>query len=395
MSNDPSVEGNHFSNVRVKEEVRNQDKILIKEEPKEEEEISNCNIHTSDKATQKNFDLECYVDDYMMRNGAKIILDIMHEKEAHQKLIELHNENAGLKQFALQLVEKLKFLELVLAGKSDTGSFNVDGGDDAKVALKTENTFTTEWIPGNSEKIDLNNHLNLCFRESGNTMSYPGESNTSNANSFLESSSSLNHKLSHLLKLKYQRKLRQREFRKIMENRKIQEQREYLHGRRVLYMYQNSCVDTPRYPLNHSMQNMPQVNSGDVVRNTQGVDQQLQRQEEFNPCYIPPQVQLQNMTTLPGRNYGFFQNSFQVNTNSNQVTLPTPPPSPLYPNQFPRPTASSQSYTHDYTVSNNGPYRFFLPDTNVSKRISNGLQHFNGLSSPNTTGNLAERYQPY
>ena len=55
MSNDPSVEGNHFSNVRVKEEVRNQDKILIKEEPKEEEEISNCNIHTSDKATQKNF----------------------------------------------------------------------------------------------------------------------------------------------------------------------------------------------------------------------------------------------------------------------------------------------------------------------------------------------------
>lgn len=143
------------------------------------------------------------------------------------------------------------------------------------------------------------------------------------------------------------------------------------------------------------MQNMPQVNSGDVVRNTQGVDQQLQTQEEFNPCYIPPQVQLQNMTTLPGRNYGFFQNSFQVNTNSNQVTLPTPPPSPLYPNQFPRPTASSQSYTHDYTVSNNSPYRFFLPDTNVSKCISNGLQHFNVLSSPNTTGNLAERYQPY
>ena len=58
--------------------------------------------------------MECYVDDYMMRNGAKIILDIMHEKEAHQKLIELHNENTGLKQFALQLVEKLKFLELVL-----------------------------------------------------------------------------------------------------------------------------------------------------------------------------------------------------------------------------------------------------------------------------------------
>ena len=50
----------------------------------------------------------------MMRNGAKIILDIMHEKEAYQKLIELHNENTGLKQFALQLVEKLKFLELVL-----------------------------------------------------------------------------------------------------------------------------------------------------------------------------------------------------------------------------------------------------------------------------------------
>lgn len=55
MSNDPSVKGNHFSNVRVKEEVRNEDKILIKEEPKEEEEISNCSIHTSDKATQKNF----------------------------------------------------------------------------------------------------------------------------------------------------------------------------------------------------------------------------------------------------------------------------------------------------------------------------------------------------
>ena len=273
----------------------------------------------------------------------------------------------------------------------------MDGGDDVKAALKTENTFTTEWIPGSSEKIDLNNNLNLCLRESGNTMSYPGESNTSNANSFLESSSGLHHKLRHLLKLKYQHKLRQREieFIKYFENRKIQEEREYLHARRVLHMYQNSCVDTPRYHPSDSMQNMPQVNSGDVARNKQGLDQRLQRQEDLNPCYIPPQAQLQNMTTSPGRNYGFFQNSFQVNTNSNQVTLPTPPPSPLYPNQFPRPTRSSQSYAHDYAVQNVPPFRFILPDTNVSKRISNGLRHFNNISSPNTTENLGERYKPY
>ena len=58
--------------------------------------------------------MECYVDDYITKNGAKIILDIMHEKEAQQKLMQLRNENAGLKQFALQLVEKLKFLEVVL-----------------------------------------------------------------------------------------------------------------------------------------------------------------------------------------------------------------------------------------------------------------------------------------
>ena len=55
MSNDPSVKGETFLNVQVKQEVQNQDKILIKEEPKEEEEVSNCNIHTFDKATQKNF----------------------------------------------------------------------------------------------------------------------------------------------------------------------------------------------------------------------------------------------------------------------------------------------------------------------------------------------------
>ena len=269
----------------------------------------------------------------------------------------------------------------------------MDGGDDVKPTLKTENTFTTEWIPGNSERNDLNNHLNLRFRESGNIMSYPGESNRSNANSFLESSSSLTLKLRHLLKLKYQHKLRQREieFTKFFENRKIQEQREYL---RVLDMNQNSCVDKPRYPAKHSMQNMPQVNSAGVARNTQGMDQQLQRQQDFSPRYIPPQVQFQNISTSPGRNYGFSPNSFQVNTNSNQVTLPTPPPSPLYPHQILRPTSSSQNYTHDYTI-NVAPYRFILPDTNVSKRISNGLRHFDEFSSPNTTGNLAERYKPY
>ena len=58
--------------------------------------------------------MECYVDDYITRNGAKIILDIMHEKEAQQKLLQLRSENAGLKQLALKLVEKLKFLEVVL-----------------------------------------------------------------------------------------------------------------------------------------------------------------------------------------------------------------------------------------------------------------------------------------
>lgn len=55
MSNDPSVKGNTFLNVQVKEEARYQEKILIKEEPKEEEEIFNGNILTFEKATQKNF----------------------------------------------------------------------------------------------------------------------------------------------------------------------------------------------------------------------------------------------------------------------------------------------------------------------------------------------------